>query len=170
MQTRPQSSQSGVERFGRGDRRLVAVCVAVIVVGTAIGATLFSRAFPEASIDFRVTREEARRVAETALAARGFDVAGRKVLGIFDFDDEAKVFLERELGVSKAVPLLGRIMIVADAYSAMVLDRPYRRGLTVAQAVEQLRAGAGSQFDPAIVDALCDAIARTTPRALSLAS
>ena len=52
----------------------------------------------------------------------------------------------------------------------MVLDRPYRRGLSVAQAVEQLRAGAGSQFDPAIVDALCDAIARTTPRALSLAS
>lgn len=105
MQTRPPSE---VERFGRGDRRLVAVCVAVIVVGTAIGATLFSRAFPEASIDFRVTREEARRVAETALAARGFDVAGRTALGIFDFDDEAKVFLERELGVSKAVPLLGR--------------------------------------------------------------
>ncbi len=70
----------------------------------------------------------------------------------------------------EAVPLLGRIMIVADAYSAMVLDRPYRRGLSVAQAVEQLRAGAGSQFDPAIVVALCEAIARTTPRALSLAS
>ena len=97
-----------MERFARGDRRLVAVCVAVIAVGTAIGATLFSRAFPEASIDFRVTREEARRVAETALAARGFDVAGRKALGVFDFDDEAKVFLERELGLSKAVPLLGR--------------------------------------------------------------
>ncbi|MBK8598147.1 MAG: CPBP family intramembrane metalloprotease [Holophagales bacterium] len=105
MQTRPQIS---VDRFSRGDRRLAAVCLAVIAVGTAIGATLFSRAFPEASIDFRVTREEARRVAERGLAARGFDVAGRTALGVFDHDDEAKVFLERELGLAKAVPLLGR--------------------------------------------------------------
>ena len=51
-------------------------------------------------------------------------------------------------------------MIVADAYSAMVLDRPYRRGLTVEQAVAQLRAGAGSQFDPALVAVLCDTIER----------
>jgi diguanylate cyclase (GGDEF)-like protein len=58
------------------------------------------------------------------------------------------------------VPLLGRIMIVADAYSAMVLDRPYRRGLTVEQAVAQLRAGAGSQFDPMLVAILCDTIER----------
>ncbi len=86
----------------------MAVCLVVIALGTAIGATLFSRAFPEASIDFRVTREEARGVAERGLAARGFDVAGRTALGVFDHDDEAKVFLERELGLAKAVPLLGR--------------------------------------------------------------
>jgi membrane protease YdiL (CAAX protease family) len=84
------------------------VCAFVIAAGTAIGVSLFSRAFPEASIDFRVTREEARRVAEKALSARGFDVAGRRALGVFDHDDEAKVFLERELGLAKAVPLLGR--------------------------------------------------------------
>ena len=47
-------------------------------------------------------------MAERALAARGFDVAGRKALGVFDHDDEAKVFLERELGLTRAVPLLGR--------------------------------------------------------------
>lgn len=105
MQTRP---QAGFERFDRGDRRLVAVCLAVIALGTAVGTTLFSKAFPEASIDFRVTREEARRVAERGLAARGFDVEGRTALGVFDHDDEAKVFLERELGLAKAVPLLGR--------------------------------------------------------------
>ena len=96
-----------VERLERGDLRLVAVCLATIVVGTAIGAALFSRAFPEASIDFRVTREEARGVAAKALAARGFDVEGRRALGIFDHDDLAKVFLERELGLAKASPLFG---------------------------------------------------------------
>ncbi len=97
-----------VERLGPGDRRLVAVCLAVIVAGTAIGARYFSRAFPEASIDFRLTREEARRVAERELAARGFDVEGRRALGVFDHDDLAKVFLERELGLEKAAPLFGR--------------------------------------------------------------
>ena len=96
------------ERFSRGDRRLVAFCAAVIAAGTAIGVSLFSRAFPEASIDFRVTREEARRVAQKAFAARGFDVTGRTALGVFDLDGEAKVFLERELGLAEAVPLMGR--------------------------------------------------------------
>ena len=70
----------------------------------------------------------------------------------------------------EAVPLLGRIMIVADAYSAMVLDRPYRRGLSEAQAAAQLRAGAGSQFDPDLVAILCEMIAHGEMRALSLAS
>ena len=66
-----------IERLSRADRGLIAVCVTVIALGTAVGTTSFSKAFPEASIDFRVTREEARRVAERALTARGFDVAGR---------------------------------------------------------------------------------------------
>ena len=103
MQTRPPFVP-----LTRSDRRFVAVCLAVLVVGSAVGVSLFSRAFPEASIDFRVTKEGARGIAEKALAARGFDVAGRKALGVFDHDDDAKVFLERELGLAKAVPLLGR--------------------------------------------------------------
>jgi HD-GYP domain-containing protein (c-di-GMP phosphodiesterase class II) len=50
------------------------------------------------------------------------------------------------------VPLLGRIMIVADAVSAMAMDRPYRAGLSVATIAAELRAGAGKQFDPALVE------------------
>lgn len=97
-----------MERLTRKDLRLAAACVAVIGAGAAIGVPLFPRAFPEASIDFRVTREEARRIAESALEARGFDVAGRTVLGVFDYEEEAKVFLERELGLARARTLLGR--------------------------------------------------------------
>ncbi|MCL4809412.1 MAG: CPBP family intramembrane metalloprotease, partial [Thermoanaerobaculia bacterium] len=105
MQTKPPVSP---ERFSWADRRLVALCAFVIAAGTAIGVSFFSRAFPEASIDFRVTREEAREIAARELSARGFDVAGRRALGVFDHDDLAKVFLERELGLANAVPLLGR--------------------------------------------------------------
>jgi diguanylate cyclase (GGDEF)-like protein len=51
------------------------------------------------------------------------------------------------------IPLLGRILAVADAYSAMIADRPYRTALSDADAIMELRLGAGTQFDPRVVDA-----------------
>lgn len=52
-----------------------------------------------------------------------------------------------------AIPFLSRVIAVADAYSAMILDRPYRRALSREEAIDQLRAGSGTQFDPNLVDA-----------------
>jgi putative nucleotidyltransferase with HDIG domain len=49
------------------------------------------------------------------------------------------------------IPLLSRILQVADCYDAMTSDRPYRKALTRAQAVEQLKKFSGSQFDPKLV-------------------
>ncbi|MDB5059145.1 MAG: diguanylate cyclase domain/uncharacterized domain [Chloroflexi bacterium] len=51
-----------------------------------------------------------------------------------------------------STPLLARIMQVADAASAMLLDRPYRKGLEWPIVASQLRAGAGAQFDPELVE------------------
>lgn len=50
------------------------------------------------------------------------------------------------------MPLVGRIMSLVDAYSAMCLDRPYRRAMSAKQVCKQLREGAGTQFDPDLVD------------------
>lgn len=50
------------------------------------------------------------------------------------------------------IPLLGRILAVTDAYSAMTTDRPYRKALTLAQAKAELRRVAGTQLDPKIVE------------------
>jgi hypothetical protein len=44
---------------------------------------------------------------------------------------------------------------VCDAFSAMRQARPYGKVLSEPQALDELRAGAGSQFDPAIVAAFC---------------
>lgn len=52
-----------------------------------------------------------------------------------------------------AIPLLARILAVADAYEAMTSDRPYRRALPPENAVGELVANAGTQFDPAVVEA-----------------
>lgn len=48
----------------------------------------------------------------------------------------------------KEISTFGRILAVADAYSAMTADRVYRKALAEEEALEELRAGAGSQFDP----------------------
>lgn len=49
------------------------------------------------------------------------------------------------------IPLIARIIAVADAYDAMTSVRPYRRALTSDEAVAELRKNAGTQFDPAVV-------------------
>lgn len=49
------------------------------------------------------------------------------------------------------IPLLARILTVADSYEAMTADRPYRAGRSAQAAVEELRRCAGSQFDPRVV-------------------
>jgi two-component system, cell cycle response regulator len=58
------------------------------------------------------------------------------------------------------IPFGARIICVCDAYDAMVTDRPYRRGTDSETALAELRRCAGSQFDPAVVEAFCAVMAR----------
>lgn len=51
-----------------------------------------------------------------------------------------------------AIPLAARIILVCDAFHAMTTNRPYRRALPLAEARRRLREGAGSQFDPDVVE------------------
>jgi putative nucleotidyltransferase with HDIG domain len=57
------------------------------------------------------------------------------------------------------IPLGARIFAIADAFDAMTSDRPYRRALAIEEAVEQIQAGSGTQFDPTCVDAFVDLVA-----------
>jgi len=51
------------------------------------------------------------------------------------------------------IPLLGRILSVCDAWDAMTTHRPYRRALSADRALAILHGDAGTQFDPAVVQA-----------------
>lgn len=50
------------------------------------------------------------------------------------------------------IPLQARIVAVADAFDAMVSDRPYKKSFSARKALEVIEKGAGSQFDPAVVE------------------
>jgi HD-GYP domain-containing protein (c-di-GMP phosphodiesterase class II) len=51
-----------------------------------------------------------------------------------------------------------RILAVADALDAMTADRPYRVARPVREALQELIGGSGSQFDPAVVQALVSVV------------
>ena len=53
----------------------------------------------------------------------------------------------------EAIPLPARIVHVADVFDVLLHERPYKEAWTVGQAAAEIRAGAGSQFDPAVVEA-----------------
>jgi putative nucleotidyltransferase with HDIG domain len=58
----------------------------------------------------------------------------------------------------ESIPLLGRILAVTDAYSAMTTDRPYRKALPLGEAKAELSRVAGTQLDPELVAAFLDAL------------
>jgi putative nucleotidyltransferase with HDIG domain len=55
------------------------------------------------------------------------------------------------------IPLEARILAVADSYEAMTSNRPYRKAKAPSEALTELRHGAGSQFDPRVVEAFGEA-------------
>ncbi|HEX6743809.1 MAG TPA: HD domain-containing phosphohydrolase [Solirubrobacteraceae bacterium] len=57
------------------------------------------------------------------------------------------------------IPLGARIVAICDAYDAIVADRPYRRGRSAAEAMDELERCAGAQFDPTVVAAFAAVLA-----------
>jgi two-component system cell cycle response regulator len=63
------------------------------------------------------------------------------------------------------IPLGARIVAIADAYDAMIQDRPYKGKISHEAAIAELRAHAGTQFDPELVEIFCDIYGAVAPEA-----
>src|SRR6185503_15784999 len=62
------------------------------------------------------------------------------------------------------IPLAARIVFTCDAFNAMTTDRPYRAAMPVEVGLAELRANAGTQFDPTVVEALVEVIELGRPK------
>ncbi|TMC52001.1 MAG: HD domain-containing protein [Chloroflexi bacterium] len=70
---------------------------------------------------------------------------------------DGKGYPDRKKG--DELPMFAWIVSAADAIDAMTSDRPYRRGMPLQVAVEQVRTGAGTHFHPDVAEAVMDAVA-----------
>jgi len=111
-----------------------------------------------------ILRKPGKLTEEEMAQMREHPDRGCAILSHIDFFHEAMPGLrshhERHDGkgypdrlTGEAIPLLARIIAVADTFDAMTSDRPYRKGLPHEVALEEIRRCAGSQFDPEVAEA-----------------
>jgi HD-GYP domain-containing protein (c-di-GMP phosphodiesterase class II) len=68
----------------------------------------------------------------------------------------------------KEIPYASRIVFCCDAYNAMTTNRVYRGAMSTEEAIAELKANSGTQFDPAVVDAV-DTVVRGSSERVSAA-
>ncbi len=90
------------QRLSSDDWLTIAICIAMVLASIAIIVRYFDAAFPQAAIAFNVDRNTSRPIAERLLRERGVDVQNMKHAARFDSDNEARIFLERSLGLEAA--------------------------------------------------------------------
>jgi HD-GYP domain-containing protein (c-di-GMP phosphodiesterase class II) len=59
-----------------------------------------------------------------------------------------------------AIPMQARIVAIADTFDAMTTNRPYQKAMEIGYVVEKIKSFAGTRFDPKVVDAFVNAVAR----------
>lgn len=94
------------DRLTRSEKRALLLWVAAGIIGLFFAQKYFFQAFPEASVNFQVSREEALERARKFVTGLGENLSGYKSSIIFDVDEDAMVYLERQLGLREANRLM----------------------------------------------------------------
>jgi len=91
-----------LERLDGKDAKILLIWILAGVLGAGVAYTYFFRAFPEASVEFKVPRADALDIARQFAAAQGAELSAYDSSIVFDVDDTAKTYLEREVGLQQA--------------------------------------------------------------------
>jgi membrane protease YdiL (CAAX protease family) len=94
------------DRLAGSEKRALALWVVLAILSVLFAYKYFFRAFPEASVNFQVSRGEALARAQKFILGLGENISGYRSAIVFDVDDNAKVYLERELGLQQANRLM----------------------------------------------------------------
>jgi HD-GYP domain-containing protein (c-di-GMP phosphodiesterase class II) len=117
----------------------------------------------------KVLQKSSKLTEEEFAAIKLHPLRGMEMLGDIEFLDEAfqGILHHHErldglgypMGLQGAqIPEFARVIAVADAFDSMTSTRSYRNARTVEEAIEEIQRCKGSQFDPAMVDALIKAL------------
>jgi membrane protease YdiL (CAAX protease family) len=93
-------------RLTGSEKRTLILWIIFGIFGAFFAQRNYLRAFPEASVDFKVSRAEAQKRAAEFLQGQGENVTGYQSTITFDVDENAKTYLERELGLQQANQLM----------------------------------------------------------------
>lgn len=93
-------------RLSGSDKRTLLLWILLGIVGAFFAHKYFFRAFPEAAVDFKVSRTESQRRAKEFVQGLGENLAGYQSTITFEVDENAKTYLERELGLQQANQLM----------------------------------------------------------------
>lgn len=85
---------------------LIIICLVTILIAGYFELSNYHRAFPEHAIDFQINRKESADIALAFLSRINVDVSSKIHAVAFDFDNSAKTFIEKEVGIEEAEDLL----------------------------------------------------------------
>lgn len=93
-------------RLTGADKRNLLLWVLLGIIGAFFAHRYFFQAFPEASVDFKVSRAESQKRAKAFVEGMGQNLSGYESTLTFEVDESAKTYLERELGLKQANRLM----------------------------------------------------------------
>ena len=159
-----------LERLDSKDAKVLLIWILAGILGACVAYTYSFRAFPEASVEFKVPRADALAVAKQFAAAQGAQLAGYDSSIVFDLDDTAKTYLEREVGLQQANRMMAAQVHIW--YWSARFFRPLQKeefdvridpaGGIVGYAHELEEAAPGARLDRAAAQATAEAFLRDT--------
>jgi hypothetical protein len=90
------------ERLDAHDKKVLLIWILAGLIGAGVAHRFFFRAFPEASVAFKVSRGKALELASRFASTEGAQIGGYQSTIIFDVDETAKTYLERQVGLEQA--------------------------------------------------------------------